>query len=238
MKRLSLSLLFTCLMLIPLWALEIEPGLKDGFVTGNPEIKSINALTFGPEGILFIGDSEKAEIIALDTKEETEVADPNNIEMKKVDLQIANLLGTQPQDIIIQDMAINPLSKMIYFAIHTSDGQAVLMKTAGKTFDLVPLDQVSYSKIALEKAIAEDAKDRRGRPLRKWAISDLAFHNNQVMVSGLSNAEFSSTFRVIPFPFKEAQNYASLEIYHAAHGKTRNHHLIVVKSKIRDSPFS
>lgn len=39
------------------------------------------------------------------------------------------------------------------------------------------------------------------------------------MVSGLSNKEFSSTFRSIPFPFKDSQDYASLEIWHAAHGQ-------------------
>lgn len=219
MKRLSITLLLCCLVLTPLRALEKEPGLKANFKTGDPGIKSINALAFGPEGILFIGDSEKAEIIALDTREATEVANPDNIEMKKVDQQMASLLGTKPEDIIIQDMAINPLSKMIYFAIHTSSGQAVLMKTAGKTLELVPLDQVSFSKISLEKAVSQDAKDRRGRPLRKWAISDLSFYKNQVMVSGLSNEEFSSTFRMIPFPFKETQDFASLEIYHAAHGR-------------------
>jgi hypothetical protein len=39
------------------------------------------------------------------------------------------------------------------------------------------------------------------------------------MVSGLSNQEFSATFRVIPFPFINRLEEASLEIYHAAHGR-------------------
>jgi hypothetical protein len=39
------------------------------------------------------------------------------------------------------------------------------------------------------------------------------------MVSGLSNKEFSSTFRSINFPFKKKQVQTSLEIYHAAHGR-------------------
>lgn len=39
------------------------------------------------------------------------------------------------------------------------------------------------------------------------------------MVSGLSNQEFGSTFRSIPFPFTNKQEQSSLEIYHAAHGQ-------------------
>ena len=39
--------------------------LKKNFVLENPNIQSINAITFGPEGILFIGDSKSA-CIALD----------------------------------------------------------------------------------------------------------------------------------------------------------------------------
>ena len=35
----------------------------------------------------------------------------------------------------------------------------------------------------------------------------------------MSNKEFRSTFRSIPFPFADKQDYASLEIYHAAHGQ-------------------
>ena len=42
---------------------------KYGFVTGTPEIRSINSLAFGPEGVLFIGDSKSAVIFAIDTKD-------------------------------------------------------------------------------------------------------------------------------------------------------------------------
>ena len=65
----------------------------------------------------------------------------------------------------------------------------------------------------------EDQKDRGGRSLRESVISDLNFADGSVMVSGLSNQEFSSAFRKIPFPFTDKQDQASLEIYHAAHGR-------------------
>jgi len=189
------------------------------FVTGDPKIKSISALAFGPEGILFIGDSDRAKIVALDTQEDSDAELPEDLNMERVDEKIAAMLGTTADKILIHDMAVNPASKMIYVAVQLEDGSPVLLKTAGQSFEMVSLDEVSYSDIDLKNAVAADAEDGRGRSLRKWAISDLTFYEGEVMVSGLSNEEFSSTFRSIPFPFSDKQAYASLEIYHAAHGR-------------------
>src|SRR6185369_13475007 len=36
---------------------------------------------------------------------------------------------------------------------------------------------------------------------------------------GLSNEEFASTLRAIPFPFKTVPNGTTVEIYHGAHGR-------------------
>lgn len=193
--------------------------LKAGFTLGDPDVRSINAMAFGPEGILFIGDSENAQVIAVDTRDEGTVETPESIDFERVDKHLAAMLGTTADALVIQDMAVNPVSKAVYLAVHLQDGTPVLARLQGNDWEVMPLDEVSHSKVALEKSVAADAKDGRGRPLRKWAVSDLAYHDGKVMVSGLSNEEFSSTFRTIAFPFKGEQLYSSLEIYHAAHGR-------------------
>ena len=198
-------------------------NLKSDFTIGNPEIRSINALAFGPEGILFIGDSKRAEIFALDTQDQTPSSEITDIAMSNVDQRIAALLGTTPDAIVVQDMAVNPTSQTVYIAVHANDGTPILIRLKGDQFEHVSLDMVSHSKTGLNKAVTEEAVDRRGRPLRKWAISDLAYYQGSIMVSGLSNEEFSSTFRSIPFPFNENQLHSALEIYHAAHGKYETH---------------
>ena len=48
---------------------------------------------------------------------------------------------------------------------------------------------------------------------------DIAFLDNRVLVAGLSNEEFSSTLRSIPFPFQKSVAGANVEIYHGAHGR-------------------
>ncbi len=194
-------------------------GLKNNFVLGNPKIASLNALTFGPEGILFIGDSKNAMVYAVDTRD-TEIrkkAEP--IEMKHLDRAIALVLGSMPEQVHVQDIAVNPLSKKLYLAVHHEDGTPVLMKLEGNNLEWIPLDKVGYSKASITGALPQDAKDKRGRDLRKWTVSDLSYDDGKVMVTGLSNKEFSSTFRSISFPFDDKQQDATLEIYHAAHGR-------------------
>lgn len=203
--------------------IQAKDDLKKNFVIGNPGIQSINALSFGPEGILFIGDSKNAMVYAIDTKDVEKIEKAEAISMNKVDEKIADVLGTSADKIAIQDMAVNPLSKKVYFAIHHEDGTPVLLTLSGDSFEWMSLDNVSHSKKEINDALAPDAEDKRGRSLRVWTVSDLTYHAGKVMVSGLSNKEFGSTFRSMPFPFEDTEEDATLEIYHAAHGKYETH---------------
>lgn len=224
MKKINtLILAFVCLLSIHLTANNGLSPLTADFVTGDPEVQSMNAITFGPEGILFVGDSKSAMVTAIDTKDNTTSEAPKEVKMNQVDEKIAALLGTTADQIHIQDMAVNPISKMIYFAVHHDNGTPILLKTDGETIQHVPLTEVSHSKIGISNPIDPEKKDRRGNSMRVAAISDLNYFEGKVMVSGLSNEEFASTFRSIPFPFKAEQMQASLEIYHAAHGKYETH---------------
>ena len=190
-----------------------------GMKKGTPGIKSISALAFGPDGILFIGDSKSASVFAIDTKDKTAVDEAANVEIKNIDVKIAASLGTEAKNIRIKDIAVNPVSKKIYCAVENMDGTPVLLKLEGETIQSVSLKDIEFSVSSIANVPAEDQKDNRGRLLRESVISDLSYDNGSVMLSGISNQEFSSAFRVIPFPFTDKQQHSSLEIYHAAHGK-------------------
>lgn len=220
MKKIILSIVICVIAFVTISAIALkESKLTTSFIVGNPEIASINALSFGPEGILFIGDSKNASVYAIDTKDRVLNENAEKVNIENLDTKIAASLGTTTDNIRVTDMAVNPASKTIYFSINIGDGTPVVLKLNGEAFENVSLKDVSYSKIGLKNAISKDAKDRRGRSQRTWAISDLKYHKGNVMVTGLSNKEFGSTFRSITFPFNDTQDYASLEIYHAAHGR-------------------
>jgi hypothetical protein len=54
---------------------------------------------------------------------------------------------------------------------------------------------------------------------RSLAITELQYSAGQLIVAGLSNENFSSTLRVIPFPFQAdpGNKGAAVEIYHTSH---------------------
>ncbi len=189
---------------------------KKGFTAA--DAKSLSVITFAPDGTLFLGDSKSASVFAVNTKDtKKEKAEAYNI--KNIDQKIAAALGTEVANITITDMAVNPVSKKLYIAVQNSDGTPVLLKVEGEKIEAVPMKTLDATAVVLNNAPAEDAKDGRGRPLRISTISDIGFADGKLLVSGLSNHEFTSTLRSIPYPFTDQQDEATLEIYHASHGR-------------------
>jgi hypothetical protein len=62
-------------------------------------------------------------------------------------------------------------------------------------------------------------EEKARTPLRSMTIVDLKFHAGEVFIAGVSNQEFSSTLRRVPYPFTGAASETQLEIYHLAHGR-------------------
>ena len=60
---------------------------------------------------------------------------------------------------------------------------------------------------------------RRRRNARNDSITDLAFYEGKVLVSGLRSAGSASSVREIDFPFFKADQGIGVQIYHAAHGR-------------------
>ena len=87
--------------------------------------------------------------------------------------------------------------------------------------EVVSLDKVKFSAAELPDAPVDGVvgEGRRQSNPRQESITDVAFFQDRVIIAGLSNEEFASTLRAIPFPFKTVANGTSVEIYHGAHGK-------------------
>ena len=54
-------------------------------------------------------------------------------------------------------------------------------------------------------------------PLRTLAIVSMEYHNGELFVAGVSNEEFSSVLRRIPYPFDGTESISKIEMYHIAH---------------------
>ena len=192
---------------------------------GKAMLQSAGPLAFGPDGILLIADTKAAAIVAVATGDTKAAANVKPLKVEAINEKLAALLGTTADQILIQDLAVNPLSRNTYLAVSRGRGPdavpvLVRVKVDGQ-LEIVPLDKVKFSRVELPNAPADvvvEQGDRRSNP-RRESITDLAFTDGRILVAGLSNEEFASTLRSIPFPFKEVSTPTSVEIYHGAHGR-------------------
>ncbi len=191
------------------------------------EMDSINLqhagpLAFAPDGVLLIGDTSAATLYAVETNDTEALSNRGEINLQKIDSKIAAALGTSADNILINDLAVNPLSGKAYLSVSRGKGPdaAAIILTVNPKGDIaeLPLDKVSFTQAALPNAPDEDAKDRRGRPTRRLSITDMSYHNGKVVIAGLSNEEFASNLRMLDFPFKTVSKGTSVEIYHGNHG--------------------
>jgi hypothetical protein len=221
MKRIQFSLVLglalTCLNLHA--AKDWQAGMKEG----KPDVKSISQLAFGPEGILFIADTKAAAVVAI-ALGDTKPSDARQIKVEGVNQKVAALLGSSADQIVINDMVVNPVSRNAYLAVSRGRGADALpvlirAKTSGE-LEVVSLDKVKFSRAELPEAPADAVagQGNRQRNPRQESITDIAFFQDSVLVAGLSNEEFASTLRSISFPFEAVTKPTSVEIYHGAHG--------------------
>jgi len=149
----------------------------------------------------------------------------NGLKVAGINEKLAALLGTGADQILVNDMAVNPLSHNVYLAVSRGrgpDAKPVLarVKTDGQ-IEIVNTDKMRHSRAELPDAPVDGVVgqgNRQSNP-RMESITDIAFFEDRLLVAGLSNEEFSSTLRAIPFPFKKVANGTSVEIYHGSHGR-------------------
>ncbi len=189
---------------------------------GKVDLKSAGALAFGPNGILFVGDSAAGAVVALDTNDKT-AASGRDIDIQGVDEKLAALVGVPASDILINDVAVNPISKNVYLSASRGRGPdaqplVVRLDASGAVTPLA-LDNIPHASIALADAPDAGASANVRQNPRTLTITDMTYVNGNLMVAGMSNEEWSSALRSIPYPFRSADKGTQLQIWHSSHGR-------------------
>jgi len=209
---------------------------SDSFALGKAEVRSMSALAFGPEGVLFVGDGKGGAVFALDLgdKAPREIKEPKPV--TDVEGKLAALLGATPADVLVHDLAVNPLSKNVYLAVSRgraamaslwslpNDGAdaTVLVRIDGDgKFSVVELSAVRHARVALPNPVDPAKKHgwKEGISLRSETITHLSYAFGSLWIAGLSNEEFAATMWRVKYPFDGPVIATTLENYHGAHGK-------------------
>lgn len=211
--------------LVASFAASARAASDDALTSGTPDIQQAGPLAFASDGMLLVADPKSAAVFVIDTKDNQ--GDPNGVEINVSDVKskIAAMLGAESADVVINDVAVNPASGAAYLSVSRGRGpeaSPVLLRVnpQGELED-VALESVAFAKAELPNA-PEDrvvGQGRRRSNPRQESITDIAFVDDQVIVAGLSNEEFSSNLRSIPYPFSSVDQGSSVEIFHGAHGR-------------------
>jgi hypothetical protein len=197
------------------------PNLAASLTAGKVQLKSAGALAFGPDGILFVGDSIGGAVAEIDTADHTESRAAGKIDVEGIDTKIAAMAGVTPEDIAINDVKVNPISKNVYLSVTRGrgpDAAAMIVKVnaAGQVSN-VSLDSIKQASVSLTDSPAATPGARQDP--RMMTITDMSYVNGNLLVAGLSNEEWQSALRSIPLPFKQADQGATLQIWHSSHGR-------------------
>jgi len=222
MTRAALWAGLAATLVLGLYAGRVPASAFAPSTSGGVGLKSAGALAFGPDGVLFVGDSTGGRVAAIDTDDRTPGRPEAKVDVQGVDEKLAALVGVMPGDILINDVAVNPISKNVYVSAARGRGPdaaplIVRVDATGK-LTLLPLDDIKHDTVSLTDAPAETGAAGRTNP-RTQTITDMAFVNGNLMVAGMSNEEWSSALRSIPYPFKSAGKGTQLQIWHASHGR-------------------
>jgi hypothetical protein len=192
-----------------------------GLSLGPVELKSIGPMAFATSGVLLVGDPKTATVYAIDT--EDTAAGGNMPKLDNLQAAIKSALGLEGE-LEIGELAVNPDTGNVFLSINAG-GQVHLLKVdRNSQISKLNLDKINHAAKALPNPPEDKDVERRGRirNARTSSITDLAFFDGKVMVTGLSAGDSPSRVIEMPFPFAENTVTTSVEIFHAAHGRVED----------------
>jgi hypothetical protein len=195
-------------------------------------LESAGALAFGPGNVLFVGDTKGAAVHAFELRP-ADITAQTNVSLgsaatfegrdliQGIDLKLAALLGTSPDQIVINNMVVQQPSKQIFMSVQRGRGPdaiPVIVKVNDGRLEVLELDKLPHSKIRIADEPGQETLEF-GQRERNLAITDITYYKGEIFVAGISNEEFSSKLRRIRYPFTERVSKSSIEIWHSVHAE-------------------
>jgi hypothetical protein len=175
---------------------------------GNPKLKTIESIAFGPNGLLLIGGG--AQVVAIETGDTT----PSTWsvpEIANIGQLLAGKLGLDAKDIEVRKLAVNPASHKAYVALQslkTKDNAILTIDGAGKIAEF-PLDNVKYTSFALATPKASITK-----------VTDIAWADGKIVAATQATDKFASrVFTINPAAKNGTPTQISTKTYHTGHGQ-------------------
>lgn len=175
---------------------------------GNPKIRTIESIAFGPDGLLLIGGGARVVIVATEDLKPTNWA---KAEIPNLDEIISGKLGLRAKDIEILKLAVNPASQKAYVALRslTTKTDLLLVIDGGGNVSEFPLENVRHKAYTLAAS---------GTTIRK--VTDLAWAKGKIVASTEATDTFGSrVFTIDPTDKSGPPVQVSTKTFHVGHQK-------------------
>jgi hypothetical protein len=176
---------------------------------GNPNLKTIEAIAFGPKGLLLIGGG--AQVVSVETGDTTP-AKWSQTEIDAIDKVLAGKLGLAPKDIEIRKLAVNPASGKAYIALQSlkTKGSVILTIDGTGTVAEFPLENVTYTSYALTAPKVNISK-----------VTDIAWVGGRIVAATQATDKFTASrvFTINPTAKDGAPTQISTKTFHTGHNQ-------------------
>jgi hypothetical protein len=183
------------------------------------DVKSASRLAFGPDNILFVADWKGARIHALTLPAAVPRKGEGTFNVVDLEALLSRSLG--PGKVTVEDVAARPGSGEVYLAVSVGPNKApaLVAVTSDQAVRKLDLASLKSTDIALKSANDSNYDFWKEIPERSFTVTDMKWNGSELFVAGLSNQDFASTLRRIPYPFTDKQAMTSVEIYHTSHNQ-------------------
>ena len=118
-------------------------------------------------------------------------------------------------------MVVHQPSQQIFISVErgrSTDAVPAIVKVNHGDLEVLDLGGIPHTQVAIPNL--PDPKVRlEFEPQRTFAITDVKYHDGEIFVTGVSNQQFASTLRRIPYPFKPQMSTSTVAIWHPVHGE-------------------
>ncbi|MCR9197190.1 MAG: hypothetical protein NXI04_00965 [Planctomycetaceae bacterium] len=197
-------------------------GADWGLKRGTPDLKSAGSLAFGPQDILFVGDTKSATVFAIATGDLEGDPAKSSINLSDVGRMVSDVVGGPAT---INDLVVNPTTGVAFASVTAGEQAALISINGAGKISRLDLTDVPFASVTLDNVPPDGAsgQGRRRRNYRSEAITDLAFFEGKVLISGLRSEGSPSSVREIAFPFAKSDQGVGVQIFHGAHGREEDY---------------
>ncbi len=183
------------------------------------KLTSLSALAMAPDGKVIAADWKGGRLhaVALPPAKPQTQSDSYNI--KAIDSKIAAALRVPLRQLRFPALAFDRVHGRAIVACDAgSRGTWLAVLRPDASISMVDASQASRASVALDDA-PPDAALWEQIPARSFLVSCLECRANEVLAAGLANADFSSSLRRIPYPFRDGAVRSKVEAYHTIHNQ-------------------